>query len=185
MPRKIKLMAVGLILCMTVVLNSCQGGDRLSLHESPLYGPAAPTARQSVLQPGQGEPFSSMDLEVSDAVIVEGKRLYGWYNCAGCHFNGGGGIGPALMNDDWTYGKEPQNIADTIINGRPQGMPAYGGRIPAAHIGPIVVYVRSLSGLGTDKTTPTPYPRTKKDQKTTEEMKKEQPGVEKMSHQEP
>jgi cytochrome c oxidase cbb3-type subunit 3 len=28
------------------------------------------------------------------AHIANGKRLFGWYNCSGCHFNGGGGIGP-------------------------------------------------------------------------------------------
>src|SRR5690348_13946358 len=34
----------------------------------------------------------------------EGKRLFTQYNCAGCHFNGGGGIGPALMDAQWIYG---------------------------------------------------------------------------------
>jgi cytochrome c oxidase cbb3-type subunit 3 len=26
-------------------------------------------------------------------------------NCSGCHANGGGGMGPALMDDEWIYGK--------------------------------------------------------------------------------
>ena len=26
--------------------------------------------------------------------IAEGGRLYQWFNCVGCHSNGGGGIGP-------------------------------------------------------------------------------------------
>ena len=29
----------------------------------------------------------------------EGKRLYASFNCKGCHANGGGSIGPALMDD--------------------------------------------------------------------------------------
>ena len=36
----------------------------------------------------------------------QGKRLYTWYNCNGCHANGGGGMGPALMDDKWIYGSD-------------------------------------------------------------------------------
>ncbi len=184
MLKKLKLTTAGLILASPLFLNACQD-ERLRVQESPLYGPGAPMARQSELQPGQGEPRPSLDIEVNEAVLAEGKRLYGWYNCAGCHFNGGGGIGPALMDDDWIYGKEPQVIADAIINGRPQGMPAYGGRIPAAHIPPIVAYVRSLSGLGTGQPTPTPFPRKPDEQKPIKEVQKEQPGVGEKKEQDP
>jgi cytochrome c oxidase cbb3-type subunit 3 len=38
--------------------------------------------------------------------ISEGKRFFTLYNCAGCHANGGGGIGPPLMDDEWIYGFE-------------------------------------------------------------------------------
>jgi cytochrome c oxidase cbb3-type subunit 3 len=180
-----KFSAAVLILTVPLALNSCQG-DRLRLHESPLYGPGAPPARQSDLVPGQDEPRPAFELPASEAVLVEGKRLYGWYNCAGCHFNGGGGIGPPLMDDAWIYGSQPQTIADSIINGRPQGMPAYGGRIPAAHIGPIVAYVRSLSGLGTDAPTPTPLPSgTEKEDLPLEEQQKRQTGLEEQQKQQP
>jgi cytochrome c oxidase cbb3-type subunit III len=140
---------------------SCQG-DRRSVEQRPPFGPGAPRAQQSDLVPGLDRVRAMQQVKIDDSeeMIAEGKRLFGWYNCSGCHFNGGGGIGPALMNDEWIYGSEPHNIADTIINGRPQGMPAYGGRIPDAHIAPIVVYVRSLSGLGTAaEPTPTPLPK--------------------------
>ena len=40
----------------------------------------------------------------------EGKRLFTAYNCSGCHANGGGGIGPPLMDDEWIYGFMPGNI---------------------------------------------------------------------------
>jgi cytochrome c oxidase cbb3-type subunit 3 len=39
--------------------------------------------------------------------VNQGKRLYRWYNCNGCHANGGGGIGPALMDAEWRYGSDP------------------------------------------------------------------------------
>jgi cytochrome c oxidase cbb3-type subunit III len=78
--------------------------------------------------------------------VSEGKRLYEMYNCVGCHFHGGGGIGPPLMDQKWIYGSEPQNVYDTIVEGRPNGMPSFRGKIPESQIWEIVAYVRSMSG---------------------------------------
>ena len=79
--------------------------------------------------------------------ISEGQRLFEQYNCSGCHFHGGGGIGPALMDDEWIYGSSPANIYTTIYEGRPNGMPSYGGHIPDFQIWEIVTYVRALGGF--------------------------------------
>lgn len=84
--------------------------------------------------------------EVSGYDVSEGKRLYAWMNCSGCHNNGGGGIGPALMDDEWIYGSAPQNIFASIVEGRPNGMPSFRGKIPDAQVWQIVAYVRSMSG---------------------------------------
>jgi cytochrome c oxidase cbb3-type subunit III len=64
----------------------------------------------------------------------------------GCHFHGGGGIGPPLMDQTWIYGSEPQNVYDTIVEGRPNGMPSFRGKIPEMQLWQIVAYVRSMSG---------------------------------------
>jgi cytochrome c oxidase cbb3-type subunit III len=77
--------------------------------------------------------------------IGEGKRLYQAYNCNGCHASGGGGMGPALMDAAWIYGSEPQNVYTTIVDGRENGMPAFGGKIPDQQIWQLVAYVRSMS----------------------------------------
>jgi cytochrome c oxidase cbb3-type subunit 3 len=79
-------------------------------------------------------------------VVAQGKRWFRWYNCSGCHSNGGGGMGPALMDTNWLYGNEPEAITRTILLGRPNGMPAFAGRIPADQVAQIVAYVRSMSG---------------------------------------
>jgi cytochrome c oxidase cbb3-type subunit 3 len=76
----------------------------------------------------------------------EGKRLFTQYNCSGCHFNGGGGIGPALMDAQWIYGDQPENIYSTIVEGRPNGMPSFRQKIPDNQVWELVAYVRSLSG---------------------------------------
>jgi cytochrome c oxidase cbb3-type subunit III len=79
--------------------------------------------------------------------VSQGKTLYNQYNCSGCHFQGGGGIGPPLMDADWIYGSSPANIFETIAEGRPNGMPSFGGKIVSDQIWQIVAYVRSMSGL--------------------------------------
>jgi len=89
--------------------------------------------------------------------ISEGQRLYSWYNCSGCHANGGGGIGPPLIKKDqrdWIYGGSSANIFDTIVKGRPNGMPTWGGKIPEYQIWQLVTYIRSLNKLEPQSATP-------------------------------
>ena len=79
--------------------------------------------------------------------VNQGKRLFRWYNCSGCHGGGGGGgMGATLTDAGWRYGHEPAAIYATIVEGRPNGMPAFGGRIPEDQVWQLVAYVRSLSG---------------------------------------
>ena len=78
--------------------------------------------------------------------ISEGKRLFTAYNCTGCHAHGGGAIGPALMDDEWIYGYEPASIYSTIVEGRPNGMPSFGNKIPVQQVWQLVAYVQSMSG---------------------------------------
>jgi cytochrome c oxidase cbb3-type subunit 3 len=86
--------------------------------------------------------------------MSQGKRLFSAYNCNGCHSNGGGGSGPPLMDDVWIYGSEPQNIFATIVEGRPNGMPSFRGRIPDDQLWQLVAYVRSMSGLAPSDAAP-------------------------------
>jgi len=86
--------------------------------------------------------------------VSAGKRLWTWYNCSGCHANGGGGSGPALMDDVWIYGGDAGTIYRTIAEGRPNGMPAFGSRIPQDQIWQLAAYVRSMAGLGSADAAP-------------------------------
>ena len=99
-------------------------------------GPATAIPEQAL---NTREEFSGFD-------VSEGKRLYKWFNCNGCHANGGGDIGPALMDEKWLYGGEPRNIFATLVEGRPNGMPSFRGKIPDEQVWQIVAYVRSMSG---------------------------------------
>ncbi|MBW8785502.1 MAG: c-type cytochrome [Novosphingobium sp.] len=66
-------------------------------------------------------------------------------NCNGCHANGGGGMGPALTDARWRYGGSMNDIVKTILNGRPNGMPAFRNRITEDQAWELASYVRSLS----------------------------------------
>jgi cytochrome c oxidase cbb3-type subunit III len=77
--------------------------------------------------------------------IAQGQRLYGWMNCSGCHAHGGGGMGPPLMDDEWRYGGSVEEIAATILDGRPNGMPGFRGRITDQQAWQLAVFVRALS----------------------------------------
>ena len=97
--------------------------------------PGLPRDEQPVLSPYQENAYG----------IAEGKRLYTAFNCNGCHAHGGGGIGPALMDEKWIYGGAPDRIYSTISQGRPNGMPSFGRHVPAQQIWQLVAYVQALS----------------------------------------
>ena len=140
-----------LVLLPALVLFACSGcwREKRDFRGAPAAAARFAPVRIAPLQPGPPLPEKGVIGPYDDNAwaISEGQRLYGWYNCSGCHFQGGGGIGPPLMDDEWIYGSDPQNIHDTIVEGRPNGMPSYGGHIPDDQIWKIAAYVRSLSGL--------------------------------------
>ena len=81
------------------------------------------------------------------SAIATGQMLFNAMNCAGCHSGyAGGGMGPSLRDSTWIYGSSDAQIYSTIVEGRPNGMPAFGGRIPDDQVWQLVAYVRSLSG---------------------------------------
>ena len=80
-------------------------------------------------------------------MINEGQILYSAMNCVGCHSHGAGGMGLPLMDDVWKYGNRPEDIYDSIMDGRPEGMPAFRGLITETDVWKLVAYVRSMSGL--------------------------------------
>jgi cytochrome c oxidase cbb3-type subunit III len=136
-----------LLLALTL-LAGCEREAR-RFREAPPAATTTGALAMSGLRPGPPVPDSTVASAYQDNAwaISEGQILYGSFNCKGCHAMGGGGIGPPLMDDEWIYGSDPGNIFATIVQGRPNGMPAYGGRLGAAEVWKLVAYVRSMSGL--------------------------------------
>ena len=138
-------------LASLVLLLALSGGcerESRNLRELPAASARPNAVRLTPLQPGEPQPPPEVlsPYQKNAYGISEGKRLFAAMNCNGCHAQGGGGIGPALMDDKWIYGAEPEQIFSSIVQGRPNGMPAYGGRLPDQQVWQIVAYVESLSG---------------------------------------
>jgi cytochrome c oxidase cbb3-type subunit 3 len=144
------------LLCALVLAAGCDREERRlqdlaasgrrpsPMPQSPLQpgtpGAGEPSAGGGALTPrGRSAPGNAWD-------VSQGQQLYVWFNCAGCHGPGGGGnIGPPLMDSEWRYGSSPEQIYQSIAGGRPNGMPAFGGKIPEQQIWQLVAYVRALS----------------------------------------
>lgn len=78
--------------------------------------------------------------------IVQGQKLFTGMNCVGCHAaEGGGGMGPPLSDSQWIYGSHPDQLFLTIMQGRPNGMPAFGSILPEESIWKIIAYINTLS----------------------------------------
>ena len=139
---------IGIAVALIVTpLLGCEREQR-RFREVPPAATAADAVRQSELQPGEPQPEATVvaPYDGNAWAVSEGKRLYQWFNCVGCHANGGGGMGPPLMDDKWIYGGDPQNIFSTIVECRPNGMPSFRGRLTNQQVWQLVSYVRSMSG---------------------------------------
>jgi len=79
------------------------------------------------------------------AAVTAGAALFTAMNCDGCHGAGATGwVGPSLADGRWRYGGTAGEIFSSIYYGRRQGMPAFGGIMPAAGIWKVVTYLQSL-----------------------------------------
>ncbi len=133
---------------VALLLGGCSE-PQADTNRTPLVEGGPKNVAVSTLFPGGGkvQPVDpqAASYEGNVSAISEGKRLFTWYNCSGCHFHGAGGIGPALMDDKWIYGDRIDQIYASIAQGRPNGMPSWGAKLPPEQIWMLAAYVKSLS----------------------------------------
>jgi cytochrome c oxidase cbb3-type subunit 3 len=78
--------------------------------------------------------------------ISVGGQLFVGYNCVDCHgAEGSGAMAPSFQDGRWHFGGSPGEVFESIYQGRPDGMPSWGGRISNDQIWMLTAYVRSLS----------------------------------------
>src|SRR5438034_10372438 len=106
-----------LALTIAIMLAGCQREERslrlppplaAALNEVALMANGIGGASPNVLA-ALGHPYDSNAYQLN-----QGKRLYSWFNCTGCHADGGGASGPALIDGWWRYGPDPASIFATI-----------------------------------------------------------------------
>jgi cytochrome c oxidase cbb3-type subunit 3 len=128
------------------------GCGRETRHEARSEaGTTAIAASPDTVFPGNAAPPAldprAAAFEGNAPAIAQGQQLFTSMNCAGCHSHGGGGMGPALMDGKWRYGGRIDQIASSISEGRPNGMPAWRSKLTQDQIWQLSAYVRSLAGL--------------------------------------
>ena len=145
-PFRASLLVLGLA---AVALAACDREERHS--RSKPIGETVPAGQSpDTIWPGGTQP-PALDARAklydnNAPAISEGQFLYTKMNCVGCHSHGGGGMGPALMDDEWRYGGRIDQIATTIAEGRPNGMPSWRSKLTDDQIWKLAAYVRSMSG---------------------------------------
>jgi cytochrome c oxidase cbb3-type subunit 3 len=76
--------------------------------------------------------------------VVDGGELFA-ERCAGCHgAKGEGAFGPDLTASRYKYGREREEVIESITKGRPKSMPAFSATLSAAEIQALTSYVLEL-----------------------------------------
>jgi cytochrome c oxidase cbb3-type subunit 3 len=137
-----------LIVVPMLLLAACEREDR-EYRPNPVTTHADEKISLSSISPGPAPPVEhrsgiGKEYEENAYHVAQGKKYYIWFSCNGCHAHGGGGSGPALMDDRWIYGGQIENIVQTIREGRPNGMPSFRGKVPDDQIWQLAAYVRSM-----------------------------------------
>jgi len=132
-------------ICLVLATTGCQRNS------TPVAAGAEPPVPTTVgpVPGGVSMPVERTNPYAGDVVAVQdGRRLFNWYNCSGCHGgHGGGGMGPSLRDKVWLYGDRDDQIFDSISEGRSNGMPAWGTKIPEQQIWQLVAYIKSMRTL--------------------------------------
>ena len=158
------------VFALAAVVVALVGGCERERREYRSAPESGPTTRPRLTDFQPGTPITEIPgatgarYEGNAFHINQGARWFRWFNCNGCHGAGGGAMGPALMDDQWRYGGRIDQIHATILDGRPNGMPAWRGKLTEQQMWQIAAYVRTLSGQApkdavsarTDETSSTP-----------------------------
>ena len=158
-------MAFGMVVALAATAAAlAQGSTRASRVQEPVRtAPASTVASPQAgsdlaarfvthgehIQPGLVTPLAGLVLrnpyEGNASAVATGAKLFVAYNCVDCHgADGSGAMGPSLADGRWHFGGAPLEVFESIYQGRPEGMPAWGSLISPDQIWMLVTYVRSL-----------------------------------------
>ena len=145
------------------VTHGVRSGDpkARNLADMPAYGRAEPYARYHIppLSPGDIRDVTQYLLSIEGrpadaAAAARGDAIFhtrgGCYDCHGADAHGDGAIGaPNLRDRVWLYGDgSPAAIFDSIALGRAGACPTWIGRLDAAEIRALAVFVHDHGRRG-------------------------------------
>ncbi|MHB1373716.1 MAG: cytochrome-c oxidase, cbb3-type subunit III [Thauera sp.] len=127
--------------------NLNQGRGQLAQYEAEMkageerFGPVFAKYRE----------MDVMAVAADPEAVAMGQRMFLTY-CQQCHGAAAQGAKsfPNLTDNEWLWGGEPDNIRETITNGRNGIMPPFGPALGADGAKDVANYVRSLNGLAHD-----------------------------------
>lgn len=147
---KLELLGIAAVL---VTVSSCSNSSAQT--QQPSYTDGADGLRivNHSENIGAGFPVSGAPNELRNPyegkkdAIATGGKLFVAYNCLDCHgADGAGAMGPSFQDGRWHFGGSAGDVFESIYQGRPDGMPAWGARISNDQIWMLTAYVRSLAG---------------------------------------
>lgn len=148
-----RLLTLGLAAAIVILAGACHSHQQTSIAAGATSISASAaggtTVVDSAVGPIPGAPqnvqYRTNAYATDPVALQDGRRLFDWYNCSGCHGgHAGGGMGPSLRDPVWLYGNRDDQIFNTIAYGRSNGMPAWGSKIPQAQIWELVGYIKSM-----------------------------------------
>ncbi len=98
------------------------------------------------------KPVINEDGSIDNTAMEIGERLFA-NHCSTCHgSDAGGAIGfPSLIDDDWLYGSKPENILQSIAQGRNGVMPPWGAALGDEGVTQVAAYIRNFTVPGQDQ----------------------------------
>jgi len=97
------------------------------------------------------------------AAIADGQQVF-LQICAACHKPDATGlVGPSLVDPFWKYGHTDPELFQTVMEGRPLGMPAWGAQLGSEKVWRALAYLETLPrqdvpGVGAPGFAPPPAP---------------------------
>jgi cytochrome c oxidase cbb3-type subunit 3 len=145
---RIETMQAPITVIASLLLTAALAGCKPTTNSSAAEGAAPPIPSAVGPIPGAGRPvaFRTDPYAGNPVAIQEGRKLFLWFNCYGCHGgHAGGGMGPSLRDQTWLFGDRDDQIFDSISQGRGKGMPTWGTKIPEDQIWKLVAYIKTLN----------------------------------------
>ncbi|MDT8437707.1 MAG: cytochrome-c oxidase, cbb3-type subunit III [Wenzhouxiangellaceae bacterium] len=92
------------------------------------------------------------DLAADTQAVEMGRNLYA-HNCAACHGSDARGAQgyPNLTDKHWTWGSQPAQIEQSVVNGRQAAMPGWSAALGEDGVTRTAVYVQQLAGKPVDE----------------------------------